>query len=76
MSRIEISIAEYDELKDKIKELENVIAEKNKTINYLSEMTYEAKESLKLLINRTTWAERVFQWKKLIEMINPDLYKD
>lgn len=76
MARIEISIEEYNDFKSKIKELEDVIAAKNKIIDTLEEITYESQESLKMLINRTTWMERTFQWKKLINVINPDLYKE
>ena len=76
MARIEISLTEYNGLRDKAKELEQVIAEKNKRIDELEEIAYESQESLKMLINRTTWAERVFQWKKLVDVINPDLYKE
>lgn len=76
MARIEISLTEYNDLRDKVKELEQVIAEKNKRIDALEEIAYESQESLKMLINRTTWAERVFQWKKLVDVINPDLYKE
>lgn len=76
MARIEISLDEYNGLKQKINELEASIADKNKKIEELGELSFEAQESLKMLINNTTWMERVFQWKKLIEVINPKLYSE
>ena len=69
MARIEISLDEYNGLKQRINELEASIVEKNKKIEELGELAFEAKESLKMLINNTTWMERVFQWKKLVEVI-------
>ena len=76
MARIEISLDEYNGLKQKINELEASIADKNKKIEELGELSFEAQESLKMLINNTTWMERVFQWKKLVEVINPKLYTE
>ena len=76
MARIEISLDEYNGLKQRINELEASIVEKNKKIEELGELAFEAKESLKMLINNTSWMERVFQWKKLVEVINPKLYTE
>lgn len=76
MARIEISLDEYNSLKQKINELEASIVDKNKKIEELDELSFEAQEALKMLINNTTWVERVFQWKKLVEVINPKLYSE
>lgn len=69
-ARIEISVEEYNRLKDIINNLENEIAVSDKKIEELETNYEKAKNELDYIINGTTWLERTLQWKKIIKALN------
>lgn len=64
MARIEISLKEYNELKDSIKTLEKKQIICDKIIAKYQNEKQELIEELNDLINETGFLNRVFQWKK------------
>lgn len=68
MSRIEISMSEYDSLKDRIKELELELIDVTKEVTLCSERYDEAKFLIENLENESLF-NRVFKWKSVIKPI-------
>ena len=64
MARIEISLEEYNELKDTITKLERENIEKEKSIQELNTVLTDIYDELDDLVNETGFFNRVFQWKK------------
>lgn len=68
MARIEISMSEYDSLKDRIKELEFGIIDVTKEVTLCMEKYDEAKFLIENLENESLF-NRVFKWKSVIKPI-------
>lgn len=64
MARIEISLEEYNELKDTISKLERENIEKEKSVQELNTALTDVYDELDDLVNETGFFNRVFQWKK------------
>lgn len=73
MARIEISLDEYNSLKNKKKELEAIIGNQKEEIASLKEKNEEYKELLKD-ISELKFFERTVHWKSTMDEIN-DLLK-
>ena len=73
--RIEISLIEYNALKDKIKSLESVIAKQDKDIEEKDNMINGLNDSLNYVVNETTYLERMLQWNSIVKAINGSLVK-
>lgn len=73
--RIEISLVEYNALKDKIKSLESVIAKQDKDIEEKDNMINGLNDSLNYVVNETTYLERMLQWNSIVKAINGSLVK-
>lgn len=69
MARIEISLDEYNSLKNKNKELESVIGKQKQEIAALKEKNEEYKELLKD-ISELKFFERTIHWKSTVDEIN------
>lgn len=69
MARIEISLDEYNSLKNKKKELEAIIGNQKEEIASLKEKKEEYKELLKD-ISELKFFERTIHWKSTIGEIN------
>lgn len=67
MARIEISLKEYNELKNTIKTLENEKVEKEKVILELNETIDELFDELDNVINGSAFFERLFRWKTITQ---------
>lgn len=72
MARIEISLDEYNALKDRIVELEKNIAKQDKTIEEQSSYIDELEETMEFILHGTTWLDRVFKWKTIIDIAESD----
>lgn len=72
MARIEISLDEYNSLKNKKKELEAVIGSQKQEIANLKEKNEEYKDFLKD-ISELKFFERTIHWKNTIDEINNTL---
>ena len=64
MARIEISLEEYNELKDTISKLEQNNVENEKTIQEMNDVLTEMYDELYDLVNETGFLNRVFAWNK------------
>ena len=73
--RIEISLVEYNALKDRIKSLESVIAKQDKDIEEKDNMINGLNDSLNYIVNETTYLERMLQWNSIVKAINGSLVK-
>ena len=73
--RIEISLIEYNALKDRIKSLESVIAKQDKYIEEKDNMIDGLNASLNYVVNETTYIERMLQWNSIVKAINGSLVK-
>lgn len=73
--RIEISLVEYNALKDRIKSLESVIAKQDKDIEEKANMINGLNDSLNYVVNETTYLERMLQWNSIVKAINGSLVK-
>lgn len=73
MTRIDISIEEYNALKDRITELEKTIARQDQTIENYEIQVDSLMASLDTVLHQTTWLERVFNWKNIVSLIEEDL---
>lgn len=62
MARIEISLEEYNELKNTIKRLENENGEQLKNIQHLNDLLNVYREELDEIINSSAFFDRVFKW--------------
>lgn len=76
MTRIEISIEEYNGYNEKIKKLENELGEKDNKLNDANEAISALKEGLLYLIEDTTILDRIFRWKSISKTILSELEKD
>lgn len=65
MSRIEISLAEYNGLKDKIKALESTIVDVSEDAAFYKEK-YKDAESIVYDLETEGFINRAFGWKKVI----------
>lgn len=65
MTRIEINLKEYNELKDSIKTLEKKQMIYDEIIMKHQNDKHELIEELNDLVNETGFFNRVFQWKKI-----------
>ena len=68
MARIEISLEEYNSLKNKNKELESVIGKQKQEIETLNEKNEEYQDLLKD-ISELKFFERTIHWKNTIDEI-------
>ena len=66
MARIEISLDEYNELKETIKKLENNVGEQLMAIQELNSQIFILYEELDNIVNNTAFFDRVFKWKETI----------
>ena len=73
MTRIDISIEEYNALKDRISELEKTVARQDQTIENYEIQVDSLMASLDTVLHQTTWLERVFNWKNIVSLIEEDL---
>ena len=64
MARIEISLKEYNELKDTISKLEQNNLENEKTIQEMNNVLTDMYDELYDLVNETGFLNRVFAWNK------------
>ena len=64
MARIEISLEEYNGLKDTISKLEQNNLEKEKTIQEMNIVLTDMYDELRDLVNKTGFLNRVFAWNK------------
>ena len=74
MARIEISLEEYNSLKNKKKELEVIIGSQKQEITDLKEKNEEYKDLLKD-ISELKFFERTIHWKDTVDEIN-SLFKE
>ena len=66
MARIEISMEEYNSLKDKIRTLEKTNSEHLQEISALKEQTSILKDSLEEICD-SSLTERIFRWGNIIK---------
>ena len=64
MARIEISLEEYNGLKDTISKLEQNNLENEKTIQEMNDVLTDVYDELYDLVNETGFLNRVFVWNK------------
>jgi hypothetical protein len=64
MARIEISLEEYNGLKDTISKLEQNNLENEKAIQEMNDVLTEMYDELYDLVNETGFLNRVFAWNK------------
>lgn len=69
MARIEISMEEYDAMKQKVRNLEEELVSSSKEMSVYKEK-YNAMRELVDEIKDTPFFSRVFGWKKIVESIN------
>ena len=74
-ARIEISVDEYNALKERIKELEEVSVKKDKEIEKLQYDNGKYEDIFKYVFEDITPLERIFQWKYVIKAVNESLGK-
>lgn len=66
MARIEISLNEYNNLKNTIEQNNQIILQQSKKINELEEYGNHLHNELNDFINGTAFYDRVFKWDKII----------
>ena len=64
MARIEISLKEYNELKDTISKLEQNNLDNEKAIQDMNDVLTDMYDELYDLVNETGFLNRVFAWNK------------
>ena len=74
-ARIEISVEEYNALKERIKELEEASVKKDKDIEILQYNNGKYEDIFKYIFEDITSLERIFQWKHLVRAVNDALGK-
>lgn len=74
-ARIEISVDEYNALKERIKELEEVSVKKDKEIEKLQYDNGKYEDIFKYVFEEVTSLERIFQWKYVVKAVNESLGK-
>ena len=72
MARIEINLDEYIALKERITELEKNISEQDKIIEEKSSYINELEETMEFVLHGTTWLDRIFNWKTIIDIAESD----
>ena len=75
MARIEISLEEYNGLKNTIQKLETEIVDKDKMIEELKTMGDDLYAELEDIVIESTLFERIFQWTILTESAKEILEK-
>lgn len=75
MARIEISLDEYNELKDTITKLEQDNNKKEKEIQNLNVILDEIYDEVDVLVNETALFDRIFKWKETIQNLEEILEK-
>lgn len=75
-ARIEISIDEYNALKDRIKALEEEIVKKDKKIETLDYNLGKYEDVVEYVFEDVTPMERIFQWKYIVRAVNESLGKE
>ena len=73
--RIEISINEYNALKDRIKALEEDVVKKDKEIETLEYNIGKYEDIVEYVFDEVTTMERIFQWKYIVRAVNEALGK-
>ena len=68
MARIEINLDEYNALKERITDLEKNISEQDKIIEEKSSYINELEETMEFVLHGTTWLDRIFNWKTIINI--------
>lgn len=66
MARIEISLEEYNGLKNKIKTLENTLGDVSKEASAYKEKLGTI-EGLVMDLEDETWVDRLFSWKSILK---------
>jgi len=74
-ARIEISISEYNALKDRIKALEEDVVKKDKEIETLEYNIGKYEDIVEYVFDEVTTMERIFQWKYIVRAVNEALGK-
>lgn len=74
-ARIEISVEEYNSLKEKIEKLEKENVEKDKDIEVLVYNIGKYEDIIKYVFDEITPIERIFQWKHIVKAVNDALGK-
>lgn len=74
-ARIEISINEYNALKDRIKALEEDVVKKDKEIETLEYNIGKYEDIVEYVFDEVTTMERIFQWKYIVRAVNEALGK-
>lgn len=74
-ARIEISIDEYNALKDRIKVLEEDVVKKDKEIETLEYNIGKYEDIVEYVFDEVTTMERIFQWKYIVRAVNEALGK-
>ena len=72
-AKIQITVKEYEGLKEKIQSLEKVLVKQSNTIDELNAKLEPYEDSIEFLINEMTLFERVFLWKRVKEAVKDDL---
>lgn len=75
-ARIEISIDEYNALKDRIKTLEEEIVKRDKEIETLEYNIGKYEDVVEYIFEDVTPMERIFQWKYIVRAVNESLGKE
>ena len=75
MARIEISLDEYNKLKDTITKLEQDNNKKEKEIQNLNVILDEIYDEVDVLVNETALFDRIFKWKETIQNLEEILEK-
>lgn len=76
MARIEISVDEYNALKERIKQLEEEVVEKDKKIEVLEYNAEKYEDIFEYVFEDITSFERIFQWKHILRAVDEALGKD
>lgn len=74
-ARIQISVEEYNSLKEKIEKLEKENVEKDKDIEVLVHNIGKYEDIIEYVFNEITPIERIFQWKYVVKAVNDALGK-
>lgn len=74
-ARIEISVTEYNALKERIKALEEENVKKDKDIETLQFNNERYKDTFEYVFEDITTMERIFQWKHVKKAVNESLGK-
>lgn len=73
MARIEISLDEYEGMKERIKSLETEIVANENKIELLNNELLDYKDTIDYFINGLGMIERVFQWGQVVKAVKASL---